>query len=101
MPTSRSRFLKICVLGLLLLAPALAGAEEDGGEAAPPPTPKASSKKRKYMIGDPTRIDAGVFHVGFAAGGNFYIEPVVVKATNQTNGDYFKDFGFQGGVYFD
>ncbi|MCB0406289.1 MAG: hypothetical protein KDD51_16025 [Bdellovibrionales bacterium] len=57
-------------------------------------------QKRKYFIPDPQRVDAGTFHVAFGAGGNFYIEPKF-DSNGAAIGDYFKDFGFQGGVYFD
>ncbi|MBI4404462.1 MAG: hypothetical protein HY537_09890 [Deltaproteobacteria bacterium] len=69
---------------------------------APPPiaAPQPVRPKRKYFIEDPQRIDAGIFHVAFAAGGNFYIEPKL-DANRVPLGDYFKDFGFQGGAYFD
>lgn len=76
-------------------------------EVAPPPSKPAkpskkrdASKERKYFIPDPKRSDAGVFHVAFIAGGNFYIEPRLTTASLPT-GDYFKDFGFGGGVVFD
>jgi len=66
------------------------------------------SKTRKYFTDDTPRSDAGIFHVGFALGGNVYIEPKLFKAGNSQGGqagefadDYFKDFGYQGGVYFD
>jgi len=72
----------------------------------PQPPPKPSKRKdnrdreRKYFIPDTKRTDAGVFHVAFAAGGNFYIEPRL-NLDSLPTGDYFKDFGFGGGVYFD
>ena len=63
-------------------------AEEDGGEdtakeEAPAAAAKSTKKeqKRKYMIYDPNRVDAGIFYVGFAAGGNFYIEPKISSTT--------------------
>lgn len=59
------------------------------------------SRQRKYFVPDQDRSDAGIFHVAFAVGGNFYIEPQVNLTTHVATGDYFKDFGFQGGVYFD
>jgi hypothetical protein len=72
---------------------------------APTPTPSTSknkkSKQRKYFVPDPERSDAGIFNVAIAAGGNFYIEPQVDAATLLANGNYFMDFGFQGGVFFD
>lgn len=82
---------------------------EESEEAPPPPPvtekPKAKRLKgkgrRKYFVPDTSRSDAGLFHVAIAAGGNFYIEPAVNRNTNQATGNYFKDFGFQGGVYFD
>ncbi len=58
-------------------------------------------EKRKYFTDDSPRSDAGVFHVGFAGGGNFYIEPRINASTGAPTGEYFKDFGFQAGVYFD
>jgi hypothetical protein len=58
-------------------------------------------EKRKYFIPDNNRIDAGVFHVGFALGGNFYIEPRLNNLTKAPTGDYFRNFGFQGGAFFD
>lgn len=64
-------------------------------------TLRAKNPDRKYFIPDTNRVDAGVFHVAFALGGNFYIEPEVVSTTSAPTGNYFKDFGFQGGVYFD
>lgn len=69
--------------------------------AQPSTTSRVRSDKRKYFTDDAPRSDAGVFHVGFAAGGNFYIEPVVNATTQAPTGNYFKDFGFQAGVYFD
>ncbi|MBI3295124.1 MAG: hypothetical protein HYZ71_10380 [Deltaproteobacteria bacterium] len=59
------------------------------------------AKNQKYFVPDTDRVDAGVFHVAFAAGGNFYIEPEVQLNTNNPTGNYFKDFGFQAGAYFD
>lgn len=70
--------------------------------------PPSKAKSRKYFTDDTPRSDAGIFHVGFALGGNVYIEPKLFKAGNTLGGqagdfadDYFKDFGYQGGVYFD
>lgn len=70
---------------------------------------KKAQKKRYYVAQDPEerRSDAGIFYAAFAVGGNFYMEPKVANTTvsgvqRQTvTGDYFKDFGFQGGMYFD
>lgn len=58
-------------------------------------------KKNYYYIEDTDRTDAGVFHAAFALGGNFYVEPKYSTTTNVPTGDYFKDFGFQAGAYFD
>lgn len=57
-------------------------------------------RKRRYFVPDNQRVDAGVFHAALSVGGNFYIEPKF-DANNTPLGEYFKDFGFQGGVYFD
>lgn len=65
------------------------------------PPKAAQQKKRKYLTDDTPRSDSGIFHVGFAAGGNFYFEPQVTSSNQVPTGDYFKDYGFQGGVYFD
>ncbi len=62
---------------------------------------EGSENTRKYFVPDPSRVDAGVFHVAFAVGGNFYVEPEVASISAAPTGNYFKDFGFQGGVYFD
>lgn len=59
------------------------------------------NRKRQYFVPDTERTDAGIFHVAIAVGGNFYIEPQVNLSTKTATGDYFKDFGFQAGVYFD
>lgn len=92
------RWTTLVVLAVITLgAPAMA--EENGTD--PVPAPQQKRPTRKYMVPDPNRVDAGVFHVGFAAGGNFYVEPQVDNNTGAPNGDYFKDFGFQAGVYFD
>jgi len=61
---------------------------------------KPKKKKSKYFIEDTERVDAGIFHVAFAGGGNFYIEPKVDQ-NNVPIGEYFNDFGFALGVYFD
>jgi hypothetical protein len=58
-------------------------------------------RRRHYLTeGHEDRIDAGVFHVAAAVGGNFYSEPIVNSSLTPT-GDYSKDFGFQAGAYFD
>lgn len=119
---------QILLLAFLMTVPAIA--EEDNPYAsdlepnAPPPSAEEGdvpprktanprqppvkdkdkwdrNRKRKYFVPDPERSDAGIFHVAFAVGGNFYIEPVVNLSTKTATGDYFKDFGFQGGVVFD
>ncbi len=84
------------------------GASSDNSPQTLPPPPPASparkreqkSKERKYFIPDTNRTDAGVFHVAFVAGGNFYVEPEL-STTYVATGNYFHDFGFQGGVCFD
>lgn len=66
--------------------------------------PVRQVKKRYFGTEKPERIDAGVFHVAFAVGGNYYIEPkyqVTATAGKEPTGDYFRDLGFQAGVYFD
>ncbi len=63
------------------------------------PTPK--KEKRYFGTEKEPRIDAGIFHVAFAGGGNFFIEPKVDATTQAPIGEYFNDFGFGGGVYFD
>jgi len=75
--------------------------EEEATSRAAEPAKTEKKQKRKYMVYDPDRVDAGVFHIGFAAGGNFYIEPKISSTTKAPLGDYFKEFGFQAGVYFD
>ncbi len=70
------------------------------------PARKSSRTKpdgRKYFTDQTPRSDAGVFHVGFAFGGNFYIEPEWDNTVTppSLSGNFFKDFGFQAGVYFD
>jgi len=62
------------------------------------PAPK---KTRKYFSDQSPRSDAGIFHVGFALGGNFYVEPKLFADSKLFADDYFKDFGYQGGVFFD
>jgi hypothetical protein len=62
---------------------------------------KPKPKPRKYFSDDTPRTDAGIFHVAFALGGNVYIEPKLSATTGDFADDYFKDFGYQGGVYFD
>lgn len=88
------------VLAILVVgSPVLAEEQQPAEDPVPAQQPKKQG--RKYMVPDPNRVDAGVFHVGFAVGGNFYIEPQINNTTGAPNGDYFKDFGFQAGVYFD
>lgn len=72
----------------------------------PPPTAKPARRtppppKKKYFVTDINRVDAGVFHVAAMVGGNFYTEPAYDSTTGLPNGNYYKDFGFQGGVVFD
>ena len=62
---------------------------------------RRSQGGRKYLNDDSPRVDSGVFHVGFAVGGNFYTEPEINATTKAPTGNTFKDFGFQAGVYFD
>lgn len=66
------------------------------------PTIKKEKKEKRFFgtEKDP-RIDAGIFHVAFAAGGNFFMEPKLLSANGTPTGDYFNDFGFGGGVFFD
>lgn len=88
--------------------------EDDGGTPPPPPPPQRTrrrqttprrqthqEKQRKYFVPDTDRTDAGIFHVGFAVGGNFYMEPELNATTRVATGDYFRDLGFQLGVFFD
>lgn len=78
---------------------------EERETVAPPPTQRKRARKslarRKYFTDTSPRSDAGIFHVGFALGGNVYIEPKLRASDNEFADDYFKDFGYQGGVYFD
>jgi|LakMenEpi03Aug12_release.lakeMendotaPanAssembly.Ray.scaffolds.fasta_scaffold133850_3 hypothetical protein len=64
------------------------------------PVPK-KKEARKYFTDNSPRSDAGIFHVAFALGGNVYVEPKLIATTKEFADDYFKDFGYQGGVYFD
>lgn len=82
-------------------------ADKAGDEEVKPSSPALPAKSsrtkpggRKYFNNQDPRSDAGVFHVAFAAGGNFYIEPRVDSGGAPT-GDFYKDFGFQAGAYFD
>ena len=61
---------------------------------------EGSQIKNKFFIEDTSRVDAGGFHMGFALGGNFYVEPQY-SLSSLPIGGYFNDFGFQGGVFFD
>ena len=63
--------------------------------------PKTPDQRGRYFVPDPNRIDAGIFHVSFALGGNFYTEPQYAQSTGAPTGSYYKDFGFQGAIYFD
>jgi len=89
-------FLALPVIGLAdtKLLPA-----EDNVDRNPAEKNK-ESKKTKYFIEDTERIDAGTFHVAFAGGGNFYIEPKF-GTNSEPLGTSFSDFGFQFGMYFD
>ncbi|MFM8316178.1 MAG: hypothetical protein ACKOA8_18005 [Deltaproteobacteria bacterium] len=73
--------------------------------AAPSPNTQSKKieKKEKRYFGTEKepRIDAGIFHVAFAAGGNFFIEPKLNATTKEPLEEYFNDFGFGGGVIFD
>lgn len=73
---------------------------DDSSLQRTPPHSETKKEKTRYFIEDTSRVDAGTFHVGFAAGGNFYMEPKFDSSFNLT-GEYFNDFGFQVGVYFD
>lgn len=109
------RDLVILLLVTLFLVPTALRAEEEALEGedeapvqnlTPAPKPKKAKKTNKRYFGTekPERVDAGVFHVAFAAGGNFYMEPKVFSSGANRGapvGEYFKDFGFQGGAYFD
>lgn len=70
-------------------------------QTPPSSTGRRRDTKRKFFNDDSKRIDAGVFHVGFAAGGNFYTQHQSDLTTGIPTGDYYKDFGFQAGVFFD
>jgi hypothetical protein len=112
-----STFVGLALSFNLLLAPQVI-AEEPSEEpvenllpaqSAQPASPSKSvlpakpDRKETRYFGtekDP-RIDAGIFHVAFAAGGNFFIEPKLEVPTKKPTGDYFNDFGFGGGVIFD
>lgn len=76
----------------------------EGPKDSRPARPTRQVKKRYFGTEKPERIDAGVFHVGFALGGNYYMEPKYQQTTTfgrEPTGEYFKDLGFQAGVYFD
>lgn len=100
------------VFALVGFTPTTARAEDDDSsdteeaESPPPPQPARPRRKvkpsdRHYFTDQTPRTDAGIFHVGFAVGGNFYLEPQFDATTGSATGNSFKDFGFQGGVYFD
>src|SRR5260370_33334159 len=68
------------------------GPPDKQGEATPskavpnaktPATKQKDTKSRKYFIPDTDRTDAGIFHVAFAGGGNFYIEPRSEEHTSE------------------
>lgn len=60
-------------------------------------------KVRTFFNSQEKRVDAGVFHVGFAAGGNFFIEPEEYGTiySSESTGQYFTSFGLQAGIYLD
>jgi hypothetical protein len=107
----------VVLITFLIAIPVSARAEEDPDDpnaktntqdtqdrVLKPKSTKPSQRNlehRKFVTDHPDRSDAGIFHVAFAAGGNFYVEPEVNSQTKTPTGNYFKDFGFQGGVYFD
>ena len=103
------RFFSFLLFALILITlPSFSKAEEDEVKddsksvvTPPPPRPSRKGEKRKYMVPDNDRVDAGIFYVAFAVGGNFYVEPQIKTTTKVPTGEYFKDFGFQGGIYFD
>jgi hypothetical protein len=106
--TSTRFLIPVLLASLILLSLPCHAEESDSLSDEPAPTEKNRSRskktygdKRKYFHDEAPRSDAGVFHVAFAAGGNFYIEPQVNTTTNLPTGNYFRDFGFQTGVYFD
>ena len=99
----------LVILTLLLAVPSFAESESKDDEEISVPEASSSPKetprkkkydKRKYLTDSHDRVDSGIFHVGIGIGGNFWIEPEVDNATSPT-GNYFKDPGFQAGVYFD
>jgi hypothetical protein len=65
------------------------------------PVKKEKKDKRYFGTEKDPRIDAGIFHVAFAAGANFFIEPKLNATTKAPIGEYFNDFGYGGGVVFD
>ena len=102
----------VCITLVLGLSPALRAEEEETGDEEVQETTTRSTtikktektekkkERRKFITDHPDRIDAGIFYVAAAIGGNFYTEPRFTAA-GAPSGDYFNDFGFQGGVYFD
>ncbi|NBX69895.1 MAG: hypothetical protein EBR01_13140 [Proteobacteria bacterium] len=66
-----------------------------------PPAKKERKEKRYFGTEPEPRVDAGIFHVAFAGGANFFIEPKLNAVTKAPLGEYFNDFGFGGGVVFD
>lgn len=66
------------------------------------PPPKKERKEKRYFGTEPEpRIDAGLFHVAFVGGPNFFIEPKLSPTNKEPLEEYFNDFGFGGGVLFD
>lgn len=70
-------------------------------ETAPKKDKREKKEKRFFGTEKEPRIDAGVFNVAFAVGGNFFMEPKLFKVNGEATGEYFNDFGFGGGVFFD
>jgi len=76
-------------------------AQPDAPSKSKEPAKPEKKEKRYFGTEQDPRVDAGIFHVAFAAGGNFFIEPKLEASNKQPTGDYFNDFGFGGGVVFD
>lgn len=118
----------IAVLTMLILAPSISFAEYDDPYYTPPAEPtqqqyrqpryqrrqqtqqqqqrneqrnEQQPKRRYYFTNDEPRTDSGVFHVAFAVGGNFWIEPELFASSYTPTGGTFEDFGFTVGAVFD
>lgn len=109
-PSTWAAYLWIASLVLVAsgVAPAETGYTENPPASTDTPNPPSAQatparnkdkKPRKFFQEDPSRVDAGIFHVALAAGGNFYIEPSYTNGA--PSGDFFYDPGFQLGAYFD